>query len=101
MNIGLTYDTLVEQVQRATVISEKIFRAHPLTVDLIVSFNKFENSSLNIQIVHWFNSADNKEYLQAMQAFNLELKRQFDAEGIQFAFPTQTVYVKSDAPVIS
>jgi MscS family membrane protein len=101
MNIGLTYDTSVEQVQRATAISEKIFRAHPRTADLIVSFNKFENSSLNIQIVHWFNSADNKEYLQAMQAFNLELKRQFDAEGIQFAFPTQTVYVKPDAVSIS
>ena len=101
MNIGLTYDTSVEQIQRATHIVEEIFGTHPRTKDLLVSFNKFENSSLNIQFVHWFNSTDYKEYLQAMQMFNLDLKRRFDAEGIHFAFPTQTVFLKQDAPSIS
>jgi MscS family membrane protein len=98
MNIGLTYDTSVEQVKRATEILKEIYQPHQRTKDLIVSFNKFENSSLNIQVVHWWNATDYKEYLEAMQLFNLEIKRRFVAEGICFAFPTNTVYVKQSAP---
>jgi len=94
MNIGLTYDTPVEKILRATEIVNEIYMPHPKTKDLIVSFDKFENSSLNILIVHWWNATDYKEYVQAFQAFNLELKRRFDAEGICFALPSQTVYLK-------
>jgi len=97
MNIGVTYDTSAEKVERATAIIEEIFKPHPKTSDLIISFNKFNDSSLNILVVHWWNSTDFKEYLLGFQKLNLELKRRFDAEGIDFAFPTQTVYVKNGA----
>jgi len=94
MNIGLTYDTSSERVEHAVRIIEEIFRPHPKTADLIISFNKFESSSLNILVVHWWNSTDFREYLVGFQQLNLELKRRFDAEGISFAFPTQTVYLQ-------
>ena len=97
MNVGVTYDTPAEQVERALAILEEIFRPHPKTADLIISFNKFNDSSLNILVVHWWNSTDFKEYLLGFQKLNLELKRRFDLEGISFAFPTQTVYVKNGA----
>lgn len=97
MNIGVTYDTPAEKVQRAMRIIEEIYKPHPKTSDLIVSFNKFESSSLNILVVHWWNSKDFKEYLLGFQHLNLELKRRFDAEGISFAFPTQTVYLRQDS----
>ena len=64
---------------------------------MLISFNKFESSSLNILVVHWWNSTDYKEYLLGFQQLNLELKRRFDAEGISFAFPTQTVYLRQDS----
>ncbi len=94
MNIGLTYDTTAEGIQRAMQIIEEVYRPHPKTTDLIVSFNKFEASSLNIQIIHWWDSTDAREHLLNFQHLNIELKRRFDAEKINFAFPTQTVYVK-------
>jgi len=62
-----------------------------------VSFNKFADSALNIQVVHWWNSTDMKEYLAGMQEINLAVKERFDAEGINFAFPSQTVYLKPDS----
>ena len=96
MNIGVTYDTPAEKVQRAMALIEQILRPHPKTADLIISFNKFESSSLNILVVHWWNSIDMKEYLLGFQDLNLELKRRFDAEGINFAFPSQTVYLKQE-----
>jgi len=97
MNVGVTYDTPADRVERAMAIIEEIFKPHPKTADLIISFNKFNDSSLNILVVHWWNSTDFKEYLAGFQTLNLELKRRFDAEGIDFAFPTQTVYVKNGA----
>lgn len=97
MNIGVTYDTPAEKVERAMQIIDEIYRPHPKTSDLIISFNKFESSSLNILVVHWWNSTDFKEYLLQFQKLNLQLKRRFDAEGISFAFPTQTLYLKQDS----
>ena len=97
MNIGVTYDTSTQQVERAMKIIDEIYRPHPMTADLLISFNKFEASSLNIMVVHWWNSTNFKDYLLGFQMLNLELKRRFDAERINFAFPTQTIYVKQDS----
>ncbi len=97
MNIGLTYDTPAEKVKRATTLLEEIFRANPKTADLIISFNKFADSALNIFVVHVWSGTDGKEHFAAMQELNLRIKERFDAEKIEFAFPTQTVYLKTEA----
>ena len=97
MNLGLTYDTSVEKVKRATILLEEIFQASPKTSDLIISFNKFADSALNIFVVHTWNGTDGKEHFAAMQNFNLQIKQQFEAEKIEFAFPTRTVHVKTEA----
>lgn len=96
MNIGVTYDTPAEKVERAMEIIDGVHRPHPKTVDLIVSFNRFEASSLNILVVHWWGATDVKEYLANFRQLNLELKRLFDREGIEFAFPTRTIHLKQD-----
>lgn len=97
MNIGITYDTPVEKVRLALKIIKEIFGSHPMTGDLVMSFNKFESSSLNILIVHWWKNADFLASLAGLQEMNLALKERFDKEGISFAFPTQTVYMKQDS----
>ena len=97
MNIGLTYDTTVEKMRQALGIIEETYRSHPNTKDLLVSFNKFADSALNIQVVHWWDGGDNREFLAGMQEMNLKLKERFDAEKISFAFPSQTLYLKQDS----
>ena len=94
MNIGVTYDTSAELLRRALKIIEEVYRSNPKTSDLIVGFNKFADSALNIQVVHWWGGTDFRESLAGMQEMNLKLKERFDAEGISFAFPTQTLYMK-------
>lgn len=96
MNIGLTYDTPVEKVKRATLILEEIFGTNPRTGDLIISFNKFTDSALNILVVHVWSGTDAKAHFAEMQALNLLIKERFDAEKIEFAFPSQTIYLKSE-----
>jgi len=97
MDIGVTYDTPMEKLRRAIDLLKETYQAHPKTSDLIVSFNQFAASSLNIRVIHWYNSTDYKEYLDGIQELNLRIKEQFDAEGISFAFPTQTIYMKQDS----
>jgi MscS family membrane protein len=94
MNIGITYDTPTEKLKRALQILEEIYRSHPMTLDVWISFNKFADSALNIQVIHWWKSTDQKVYLAGMQQLNLRIKERFDQEGIDFAFPTQTLHVK-------
>ena len=97
MNIGLTYDTPAETVKRATLLLEEIFRANPKTGDLLISFNKFADSALNIFVVHVWNGTDAAQHFAEMQALNLQIKSRFDAEKIEFAFPSQTIYLKGGA----
>ncbi|MCX6894551.1 MAG: mechanosensitive ion channel family protein [Verrucomicrobia bacterium] len=97
MNLGLTYDTSVEKVKRATGILNEVFRSHPKTTDLVISFNKFMDSALNILVVHVWSGTDAKEHFAALQELNLQIKQRFEAEGIEFAFPTQTLHIRQDA----
>lgn len=92
LNFGITYDTSADRVERAVRILEDIFKKHPRTKEATVTFNKFLDSALNIQVVHFWNGTDAAAQLADLQSLNLEVKRRFDAERIEFAFPTQTVY---------
>ena len=94
MSIGITYDTPTPKLKRAIQLLEEIYRAHPQTEELIVSFSKFADSALNVQVIHWWQGTDQKLFFAGMQELNLKIKERFDAEGIEFAFPTQTLYVK-------
>lgn len=97
MNIGVTYDTPTPKLKRAIQLLDEIYRSDPKTSDLIISFNKFADSSLNILVIHWWNGTDARANLAALQELNLKVKERFDAEGISFAFPTQTLYLKQDS----
>lgn len=94
INIGITYDTPVAKVKLALRIIKEVYGQHPMTSELITSFNKFESSALNILVVHFWKNSDFVASLGGLQEMNLALKERFDSEKIEFAFPTQTVYVK-------
>lgn len=96
-NLGITYDTPPAKVQEALSILRQVFRAHPNTADVLITFNEYAASALNLQIVHWWNNTDFRAYLAGLEGMNLEIKEKFDRAGIGFAFPTQTLYVRQDS----
>lgn len=97
MTFGLTYETSPERMERATEVLRSVYSEHPKTQDVWISFNQFGTSSLNIQVIHWWADTDYPAYLAGMQAMNLEIQRRFTNEHIEFAFPTQTVWLKSQS----
>lgn len=99
IDIGLTYDTPTAKVRRALEILNQVYGQHSCTLDLVVSFDRFADSSLNLRVIHWWKPSDFKTYAAGMQELNLAVKEQFDAEHIEFAFPTRTLYLKQEPGV--
>ncbi len=99
-NITITYDTPCEKVERAIEIIKDILHNHEgMRPDLPprVFFNKFNDCSLNIIVIYWYHPPNYWDYLAFSEKVNKEIFRRFNEEGIEFAFPTQTVYLANDA----
>jgi len=97
INFGLTYETTTVQLKRAVQILEEIYRGHPQTHDVIIAFNNFADSSLNINVIHWWKGTDGRACLAGMQELNFKVKERFEAERLDFAFPSRTIYLKQDS----
>jgi MscS family membrane protein len=94
MNLGLVYDLTADQVRQALGIVREAFTGHEQTDDVWVFFNEFGESALNIQVTYWCKQVTPREFLQAVEEINLQIKERLDAAGIAMAFPTRTVVLK-------
>lgn len=94
--IGVTYDTETDKLQTGVEIIREVMSAHPGTAHYRAYFNSYGNFSLNILAHHFCKYLEYEEYLKCIEEINFEIKRRFEAEGIQFAFPTQTLYLKTE-----
>jgi len=98
-NIGITYDTPPEKVEKAVQIIQGILENHEGMKDDFpprVFFNGFNDWSLNILVMAWYHPPDYWAHQAWLQRTCVEIMRRFRDEGIDFAFPTQTVYVAND-----
>ncbi len=98
LTISLTYDTSAERVKEAVGILREILQAHPMTHDFVVHWKTYAPSSLDILVAYWCKTTDQKLFLKALEEINLEIKRRFDAAGLEFAFPTQTIQLQQSSP---
>lgn len=92
LNVGLTYSTTPEQMRQAMDILRKL----PSSVGGIeekvkVYFTSFGDFSLNITC--WYYIKKDSDLFETQSAVNLHVLDEFNAHGLDFAFPTQTLYV--------
>jgi small-conductance mechanosensitive channel len=98
-NITITYDTLPEKIERAVSIIKEILHNHEgMLPDYPprVFFDEFNDISLNIIMIYWYSPPDYWEFKAFCEKINLKIMRAFEAEGIEFAFPTTTTYLAQD-----
>lgn len=95
VNFGITYETAPEKVEAVNGLVEKIFTDIEAARLDRVHFTSFGDSALIFEVVYFVDSADYNKYLDANQKINHELLRTFNKEGIEFAYPTQTIYTKA------
>ena len=95
--IGVTYDTPAETVEKIPDFIREVIESQPNTRFDRSHFTEFADSSLNVETVYYMLVPDYASLMDTQQRVNLEVLRRFNAEGIDFAFPTQTVYVEGGA----
>ena len=120
-NVTITYDTPPEKIGRAIEILGEILTVpettqaesaessaqqqgerHPNEAINLpefpprVFFNKLNADSLNIIVFYWYHPAAYWDYLEHATWVNMQIMERFNAESIDFAFPTQTLHLAGD-----
>ena len=96
-SLGVTYSTSVEQMKAIPAWVEQIIEVIPNTNFDRCHFTEFGDSSLNLELVYYIDTRDYTTALTAQQAVNLGIMECFAREGIEFAFPSRTLYLESDS----
>ncbi len=94
LDLGLTYDTRPEAMQRAMDILREIAAEH---ADLqarepVIAFNAFGDFAMNILFQYYILAG--ADVTETQTRMNLAILERFNAEGLEFAFPTQTIYTQ-------
>lgn len=62
-----------------------------------VFFDDLNADSLNLLIVYWLHPPDTWQSVAFAHRVNMQIMERFNAEGIDFAFPSQTLYLAGDS----
>ncbi|MBO4777030.1 MAG: mechanosensitive ion channel family protein [Bacteroidales bacterium] len=94
LTLGLTYDTTPEKMELAL----KILKELPKTVKNIspetqANFMEYGDFSLKILFIYYIEKSGN--YYETQSEVNKAILRLFNENGLEFAFPTQTIYTKN------
>lgn len=93
-NFGVTYQTTPEQLEAIPPLVQSIVEAvEGLRFDR-AHFKSFGESSFDFEVVYYINTPDFNAYMDAQQKINLGLCRGFQKMGVEFAYPTRTIYMQ-------
>ncbi|WP_347552420.1 mechanosensitive ion channel family protein [Pseudalkalibacillus hwajinpoensis] len=96
-HLGVTYDTSSDRLETCINRIERMLRdheeIHPETI--FVSFDEFNQSSLDIFLYFFTNTTTWGDFLNVKQDVNFKIMRILEEENVSFAFPTQTLHVEN------
>lgn len=91
--LGVTYQTTHEQLASIPGMLAATIKSVPGTVFDRAHFASYGDSALQFEAVYFVLSSDFNRYMDIQQAINLSIKQEFEKSGIEFAYPTRTVFV--------
>lgn len=91
---GVTYDTKPEVLKKIPELVTEIINTEELAETDRITFTDFGDFSLNFSAIYYLDSPDYADYAQVQHRINIAVLEKFNNEGIEMAFPTQTVYVE-------
>jgi small-conductance mechanosensitive channel len=95
-SFGVLYETPQNKLNKIPEMVEDIIEGLEILRFDRAHFHEFGDSSLNYEVVYHVKSSDYKTYMDCQQKINLELVKKFNKEGIEFAYPTHTVYLSNN-----
>ncbi|MDA8792162.1 mechanosensitive ion channel family protein [Bacteriovoracaceae bacterium] len=95
LNLGLTYDMNAEQIKKSISLLKEIISQNTSTEqNNPIGFNSFGDFSLGIICIYYIKKGS--DILQTQTDINLKILEIFSAEGLDMAFPTQTVHIAAN-----
>ena len=94
-NIGLTYETSIEQMQHIVTDIQKMVNDHPKTNEEgKVRFQEFGSSSLDILVLYFVDSPKWEDLINVKEDVNYKIMEIVKKHNSDFAFPSTTVYLQ-------
>lgn len=101
-DLGVTYQTPREQLKAIPGMIRGAVEEHGDAVRFDrAHFKKYGDFALVFETVYYVMGPDYNKYMDIQQAINLRIHELFEAGGIEFAYPTQTLFVRSSAEAVS
>lgn len=92
-NIAVTYETGLQHLSEIPAIVRHSMEGIEGTSFDRAHFATYGDFSLNFEVVYYVIGSDYAKYMDIQQQINLNLKEEFDRPGIEFAYPTQKLYL--------
>jgi small-conductance mechanosensitive channel len=94
--LGVTYQTKADKLERIPGMIQEIIESQEQIKFDRAHFSSYGDFSLNFEIVYWVLDRDYALFMGIQQEINLALFRKFEEEGIEFAYPTQTLFMEKE-----
>ena len=91
--IGVVYQTPLSKLKEIPQIIKDIITNIPDAVFDRAHFSAFGDFSLIFEIVYYVLGGDYNKYMDIQQKINFAIKEEFDKRNIEFAYPTQTIFL--------
>ena len=95
-HLGVIYQTKAAQLAVIPGVVKEIIQAQTDATFDRGHFSSYGDSSLNFEFVYYVVGADYTKYMDIQQAINLKIFEEFEKRGIEFAYPTQTLFVSKE-----
>lgn len=91
--VGVTYQTSADMLARiSTVLREVVSTERDARFDR-AHLRGFDDSAITFEVVYYVLDPDYNRFMDVQQRINLAIYRRFEADGVEFAYPTRTVHL--------
>lgn len=98
--IGVCYETPYEKLADIPSLIQEIIDAQSQVTFERAHLQSFGDFAINYEVVYHVETSDYRTFMDVQQAINLEIFRRFTAQGIEMAYPTQTLWLKKTSPEV-
>jgi small-conductance mechanosensitive channel len=93
--VGVLYSTPLEKLEQVPGWVKAIVESYVNLSFVRCSFCAFGSSALEFEIAFFVNDPDGEVFMAYQEKVLFDILKKFSQEGVQFAFPTQTIHIES------
>ncbi len=95
ITLNITYQTPYKKLHKIPEIIREVVESQPQVTFERAHFKGYGPSSLVYELAYTIQTAEFSCYMDLQEKINLEIFRQFQDAGIDFAYPTQTILLNN------